>query len=84
MKRTVGEEIDVHSKPTSDKSCKDGESDAQRRLPRQPSNARRRPQLGKGGASLHDSTSAAAFQRLLLPHGFCYLKKREPSSNDVL
>ena len=29
-------------------------------------------------------TSAAAFQRLLLPHGCCYLRKREPSSNDSL
>ena len=29
-------------------------------------------------------TRAAALQRLLLPHGFCYLKKREPSSNDSL
>ena len=29
-------------------------------------------------------TSAAEIQRLLLPHGCCYLRKREPSSNDSL
>ena len=28
-------------------------------------------------------TSAAAFQRFVLLHGCCYLRKREPSSNDV-
>ena len=58
----------IRSQPAT---CKDGK-DAQRRLPQQPSNAR--PQLGNGGASLHErrcipATFAPAWLLLLEEKG---------------